>query len=118
MVLTRLKEVNIKLNPNKCVFVVKHISFLGHVINQKGIMFDPLKIKAVLEFHVPMLITNVRAFLGLIGYYWNYIKGYAKIVTWACLAQKKKDVDFKWVPICQGAFETSKQVLVETTILY
>lgn len=81
-------------------------------------MFDPLKIKSVLEFLVPTSITNVRAFLGLISFYWNYNKGYAKIVTWACLAQTRKDINFRWVPICQSAFETSKKVLVETPILY
>jgi hypothetical protein len=81
-------------------------------------MFDPLKIKAVLEFFVPTLITNVHAFLRLINFYWNYNKGYANIVTWACLAQTRKDIDFKWVPICQSAFETSKKVLVEAPILY
>jgi len=44
-------------------------------------MLNLLKIRALLKFHVPMSITNVCAFLGLIGYYQNYIKGYAKIVT-------------------------------------
>jgi hypothetical protein len=44
-------------------------------------MFGLLKIRAMLEFLVPTLVTNVHAFLGLTGYYQNYIKGYAKIVT-------------------------------------
>jgi hypothetical protein len=43
-------------------------------------MFNPLKIRVVLEFLVFMSVTNVRAFFGLIGYYRNYIKGYVKIV--------------------------------------
>lgn len=80
IVLTRLREVllNLKLNPSKCVFIAKSIKFLGHVINKKGTMFDPLKIKAVVEFSIPVSITNVCAFFGLIKYYKNYIKGYAK----------------------------------------
>jgi hypothetical protein len=79
LVLTRLREVNLTLNPNKCVFATKHISFLGHVVNQKKTMLDLLKIKVMVEFLVPTLVTNVYAFLGLIGYYQNYIKGYVKI---------------------------------------
>ncbi len=41
LVLTKLREVNIKFNPNKFVFVTKCISFLGHVVSKKGTMFDP-----------------------------------------------------------------------------
>jgi hypothetical protein len=33
LMLTRLKEANIKLNPNKCVSIVKCISFLKHVVS-------------------------------------------------------------------------------------
>jgi hypothetical protein len=61
-------------------------------------MLDLLKIKVVLEFPVPTSITNVRAFLGLIGYNQNYIKGYAKIVTQACLVQTRKDVELGGFP--------------------
>jgi hypothetical protein len=68
MVLIRLTEVNLKLNPNKCVFITKSRKFLGHVINKKGTMFDPLMIKAVVEFLVLVSITNVCAFFELIKY--------------------------------------------------
>jgi hypothetical protein len=32
----RLKEVNLKLNPNKCCFVANNITFIGHVVNKEG----------------------------------------------------------------------------------
>jgi len=64
MVLTRLKEVNLKLNPNKCVFIVKSIKFVRHVINKKGTMFDPLKIKEVVEFSAPNFYHKCLCILG------------------------------------------------------
>ncbi len=35
----------------------------------------------MVEFPVPRIITNIRAFLGLTRYYKNYVKGYAKLAT-------------------------------------
>jgi hypothetical protein len=65
----KLKEVNLKFNPNKCYFVAKNITFLGHVVGKEGTTPDPGKIEAVLHFPELKMVTNVRSFMGLIGYY-------------------------------------------------
>jgi hypothetical protein len=49
-VLSKLKEVNLKLNPSKCCFVAKSITFLGHMVSNEGTNPDPGKIDAVLHF--------------------------------------------------------------------
>ncbi len=46
----------------------------------EGIKLDLKKIKVVTKYYVIVFVTNVRAFMGLIGYYQNYIKGYSQIV--------------------------------------
>jgi len=35
--LCKLREVNLKLNPSKCCFAAKTITFLGHVVSKEGI---------------------------------------------------------------------------------
>jgi len=72
-VLYKLREVNLKLNPNKCCFVAKSITFLGHVVNKDGTRPDPKKIEVVLHFPQPKTVTNIRSFSGLTGYYRNYV---------------------------------------------
>jgi len=67
-VLYKLKKVNLKLNPNKCYFATKSITFLGHVVSKEGTRLDPGKIKVVLHFPTPKTVTSVRSFLGLTGY--------------------------------------------------
>jgi hypothetical protein len=69
----KLREVNLKLNPNKCCFAAKSITFLGHVVSKEGTRPDPNKIEAILHFLEPKTITNIRLFLGLTGYYHNYV---------------------------------------------
>jgi hypothetical protein len=80
-VLSRLREVNLKLNPSKCCFAARSIMFLGHVVSKEGTRLDPGKIDAVRQFPVPTTVTNVRSFLGLTGYYCKYIKHNSDILS-------------------------------------
>ena len=43
--------------------------FLGHVVIKEGIKVDPQKVKAITEWSRPTNITEIRSFLGLVGYY-------------------------------------------------
>jgi hypothetical protein len=115
-VLSRLREMNLKLNLSKCCFVAGNIVFLGHVINKEGARPDPGKIDAVRWFLKPMTITSVRSFLGLTGYYCKYIRGYSRIAS-PLFELTKKDVVFIWNQDCQRAFDDLKKALVEAPIL-
>lgn len=69
MVLQRLRDVNLKLNPNKCIFSINNIILLGLVVGKLGTHLDPNKVKAIVEFPIPKIFTNIQAFLGLTRYY-------------------------------------------------
>ncbi|GKD63039.1 hypothetical protein Tco_1305147 [Tanacetum coccineum] len=44
-------------------------NFLGYVIDNKGIHVDPTKIESVKDWASPKTPTEIRQFLGLVGYY-------------------------------------------------
>jgi hypothetical protein len=115
-ILTQLREVNLKLNPKKCSFGAQQIVFPKHVVTRHDSYFDPKKVQAVKDFPVPRFVTNVWAFLGLTGYYRNFVRGYAKIVV-PLFDLTKKDQNFLWTIVCQGAFDTLKLRLIEAPIL-
>jgi hypothetical protein len=93
----KLREVNLKLNLRKCEFAKTSIGFLGYVVNREGTLPNQKKVKVVIEYLMPILITNVKAFLGLIGYHHNYVKGYSHIATPLFELTKKYKV-FSWTP--------------------
>jgi len=95
VVFFKLREVNLKLNPNKCCFVAKNITFLGHVVSKDGTKLDSGKIEAILHFLEPKTITNIRSFLGLTRYYWNYVQSYSRLAI-SLFELTKIDVDFVW----------------------
>jgi hypothetical protein len=116
VVLCKLREVNLKLNPNKCCFAAKSITFLGHVASENGTRPHPGKVEAVLHFPQPKAVTNVRSFLGLTRYYRKYVRGYARLIA-PLFELTKRDVNFVWDMSCQHAFQELKAALVVAPIL-
>lgn len=55
-------------------------SFSTHVISTDVIKMDPAKIMIVLEWNSPKNVTEVCSFLGLVGYYRQFVKGFSIIV--------------------------------------
>ncbi len=114
--LYKLRELNLKLNPSKCCFAAKNITFMGHVVSKEGTKPDPSKIEAVLHFPQPKAVTNKRSFLGLTGYYRNYVRGFSRLAA-PLFELTKRDVNFVWDVSCQQAFQALKAALVDAPIL-
>jgi hypothetical protein len=77
MVFDRIREANFKLNLEKCTFAAREVGYLGHVVSASGVSPDMNKVKAIKTFPLPRNVRDVRAFLGLAGYYRSFIKDFA-----------------------------------------
>lgn len=78
-VFDHLREVHLKLNPDKCFLGRSSVSFLDHVLTRNGPKTDPDKITAVRNCPQPKTMPDVRAFLGLAGYYRRFVKNFATL---------------------------------------
>ncbi|CAF0782545.1 unnamed protein product [Didymodactylos carnosus] len=117
-VLNRIKESGLTLKPSKCFFCRRELKYLGHIVSADGIRPDPDKLEAVRSFSVPSKPKDVRAFLGLTGYYRRFIKNYAEIAEplFESIREKHNPV-FVFTPDRQQAFELLKERLISAPIV-
>ncbi len=91
------------------------MKYLGHIVSENGVATDPDKVKIVKEYPPPTKVSEVRSFLGFVGYYRKYIKDFCRIAE-PLTNLTRKDVHFVWDEKRKVAFETLKQKLQEPPI--
>ena len=64
---TNLRKINLKLNPEKCVFGVPSGKLLGFFVSQCGIEENPDEIKAIEQIEAPRRIKDVRRLTGCVA---------------------------------------------------
>jgi len=116
IVLGRLRSAGLNLKSQMCALFQKSINILGHVVSERGIETDPVKIEAVRGWPVPGSIRDIGAFLGLAGYYRRFVPHFASIAgpLHAMVGKGKK---FSWTPEAQQAFEQLKLALTSPPVL-
>lgn len=115
-VFSRLRDANLKLNPEKCDFVKDKIKCLGFILSSKGIYVDKERVKAISEYPVPKTEKEIRSFLGMANYYRRFFPNYAKLAS-PISSLLKKDVKLEWSPICQSSFDSIKLALSSPPVL-
>lgn len=113
----KFREFNLKVQLDKSEFLCKEVAFLGHIITPNGIKPNPEKIKAIQAYPLPKSVKEIRAFLGLIGYYRRFIQNFAKVVQpfTKCLKKGAK-IDQNNGDYLQ-AFHNCKELIMNAPIL-
>ena len=119
-VFDRLREAGVLLKPSKCFFFKKKIHYLGHVVSPEGIGTDPAKIEAMKKFPRPETLTQLRSFLGLVGYYRKFIKQFSQVASPLYELTKgdlPKNAKIKWTQECEDAFNELKERCCQSPVL-
>ncbi|XP_022029993.1 uncharacterized protein LOC110930644 [Helianthus annuus] len=96
--------------------ILVEVQFLGHVINKDGVLVDPTKVEAVMNWVPPKNPSEVRSFLGLVGYYRRFIQDFSKI-SLPLTKLTKKNEKFVWGIEQEKEFQTLKSKLSDAPIL-
>ena len=78
-VLEQFMENSLKLKLSKCNFFRMEINYLGHKVSVARLEPGTEGLKGITEITPPAMYTQVHKFLGTMGYFRHFIKGYAKI---------------------------------------
>jgi len=89
-----LRSNQLYLKSSKCTFAQTSLEYMGHIISDKGVSTDPTKTQDMLAWPTLTNMTELRAFLGLTGYYRKFVKNYGVIVKPLTSVLKLKQ--FQW----------------------
>jgi hypothetical protein len=113
--LTVLTKEKLYVKLSKCLFVVNQVEYLGHIISGDGVATDPSKIEVVADWPTPTIVTQLRGFLGLCGYYRRFVKDFGPVAR--LLHDLLKKDYFQWTNLQDTTFQALKQALITALIL-
>ena len=107
-VLRRLEENDFFVKPEKYVWKVREVGFLGVIIGEDGVRMEKEKVQRVIEWPVPKSVKDVQKCLGLANYYRRFVKDFAKIAK-SLHEMMRKENKWSWGERQQKAFEELKE---------
>ena len=111
----RLRAADLKLKEVKYNFLKRHIQYHGHIVSGEGITPLP-ELNSIQKMLPPKTPKEIKQFYGLIGYYRKFVTRFSDLVQ-PLNALTRKDVEFKWTPVCQESFELLEASLMTDAIL-
>jgi len=116
-VFSALRQYNLRLNPDKCVFGVDYSKFLGFMLTQRGIEANPEKCKAIIEMCSPTTIKEVQRLIGHLTAIFRFLPKLAE-QTQPIVQLLKKSTRFTWIDDCEQIFQKLKTTLTSLPILH
>lgn len=114
-----LQEANLTINLDKCKFFQTSVTYLGFIIDRKGLRTDPNKVSAMVNYPQPQKYTEVKRFIGLCSWYRRFIKNFSGLMSPIndLLKGRKKNQPIVWTTAAETSFTQIKQALVSAPIL-
>ena len=115
-VLERIQKSGLTLNPQKCEFRLRSLTFYGHNLGADGISASEEKVAAIKEATEPKTAAEVRSFLGLVQYSAKFIPNYA-LVAEPLRKLTRKNVRFQWADEQKRSFAKLKELIAQRETL-
>ena len=86
------------------------------MISTEGVSIDPQNIEAIVNWKPPTNVTEIQSFLGSVGYYRKFVKGFSKLAA-PLTKLIRKEEKFVWSKACQQIFDELKWKLTSAPVL-
>src|SRR3954470_5142765 len=111
-----LHRVNLRLNPEKCVFGVPSGKLLGFLVSHRGIEPNPEKIKAIEDMSPPQTLKEMQKLAGRVTALGRFISKLGERALPFFELMKKKG-PFEWTPEADKAFQDLKRYLTSPPVM-
>ena len=118
VVLNSLRKAGLTAKPSKCQFGRDECVYLGHRVGRGRVQPEQSKIKAIQDFPKPATKKQVRAFLGLAGYYRKFIKNFSEVTApLSDMVKQSQPSQVTWNENLERAFCKVKDLLCDEPVL-
>jgi len=115
-VLKQLKEFDILLNDDKCIYNASAVNFLGFKLNSHGVNITESKLNSLQNMQAPLNVKELRGALG----FFNFLKRFVPQMSTICAPLNdllRSDRKFEWKEPQKHSFEKMKQILTRQSTL-
>ena len=116
---SRLLQAGMTVRPSKCIFGVCSVEFLGHQLQHGLVALHEDNVAKIRDAPRPSTKKQIRSFMGLAGYYRDFIPNFAAIVApLSDLTRKGQPNKVTWGEAQERAYQTVKAHLSSKPILH
>ncbi|THG97606.1 hypothetical protein EW145_g7582, partial [Phellinidium pouzarii] len=108
-VLKVLQDNDLFLKPEKCIFEVQEVEFLGMIIRPDNIHMDPVKLAGIQQWPEPHTVKQLCSFLGFCNFYRRFIPNYSSI-AYPLNELTRTNEPWKWNELRTNTFTTLKNL--------
>ncbi|GJV08540.1 reverse transcriptase domain-containing protein [Tanacetum coccineum] len=114
-----LREINMKLNPQKCAFGMREGTFRGYKVDADGLRVCPDKVEAVLSLPSPKCLKDVQKQNRKLASLNRFMSKSAKksLSFFKTLKKCTKKSDFQWTAKAEMVFKQMEKLISVLTML-
>lgn len=106
-VLGKLRKHGLTVKPSKCECGMKHVEYLGHIVGSRIVAVPEMQATAMKEFRKPVSKTDMRLYLGTVGYCRIFLEGFSNFSSILSPAiTKTATARIHWSVEMEDAFRT------------
>ena len=116
----RLKAAGLTLNAKKCCIGGSTVKYLGYQVGSGQVAPLSAKIEAIIQLPRPVTKSDVRSYLGSVGFYRRFVPYFSEIatpLTNLLKGSRKGDISLNWNDDCETAFQKLKSVIMQSPVL-
>ena len=117
-----LHEHGLKLKPTKCDLFRMELIYLAHHVSKDGVKPSKKNVTSIIACSPPKTYTDIQSFMGVVGHYRHFIKGFTHIAAplYNLISGDNKDrksEPLKLSPEALEAFNILKEKCVNAPVL-
>lgn len=120
-VLQRLEAKGIAIKPSKCRLGVEAVEYVGLLISGEKVEMTQSRKQAIANITLPKSISKLRAFLGLLNYFRDHIRNFARLtapLNELLQGKPMKKALIPWTPEAEECFEKCRAAASNAETLF